>query len=150
MTIDDRYDQFCIFISSIAHSIQVIKKKALDEFQLRGSNVSTLFLLYRHPEGLTVTELTEYSREDKAAISRNVNELIRKGYARTEGEGERKYRTKVSLTQTGLIAAGKLKECICAAVTSGGDAMTEDVRKLFYECLSGIEKNLAEYVRQLG
>ena len=119
------------------------------EFNLTGSSVNCLFYLHLNPQGLTVSELAAACEEDKAAVSRNVNHMVRLGYAFFDEKFGKKYRAKVSLTEAGMAVARKLDRCINEAVEYGGQSMTEEERSIFYRCFNGVFTNLRRYIAEV-
>ncbi len=150
MTVDDRYRTFTTSIAGIAHSIQQIKNLALEPYGLKGRIVNCLFHLYRYDDGITLLELAKLCREDKAAISRCVSDLRKMGYVTATSESGKNYRAKIRLTAEGMRAAAHLDRCITEAVESGGAAMTEEERAVFYRCLQNINRDLAGYLEKIS
>lgn len=100
-----------------------------------------LFFLHHNPDGLTAAQLTELCAEDKAAISRNIALLQQKGYIES---GEKRYRSKLRLSESGLALAGQIDTLIEQWVALGGDGLTEEQRATFYTVLELIAGNLRE------
>ncbi len=146
MTIDERYIRFCGHLAGLTRCVQTIKTIALKEFHLKGSSVNCVFYLNQHPDGLTITELSELCQEDKAAISRNMTILEDRGFAIMVSENGKRYRARFVLTDSGRAAASRLHETIVSSVEAGGSTLTDDDRSVFYRCLSAINKNLQGYI----
>ena len=146
MQIDERFTLFTATIAGLYRSVQVLKGLALAQFGLRGTNVNCLFFLKRNPEGLTVSELSVLCQEDKAAVSRCMQELKESAMVSLSLENGKRYRGRFTLTEKGLGVAKSLYDTITAAVVEGGRNLTEEERDCFYRCLEKIQENLQDYI----
>ena len=140
-----RFEIFTGAISQIYRCVQKLKAAEMTELGLKGGHVSCLFQLNQHPDGLTAAELCALCDEDKAAVSRAVSRLEDAEFI-TLGDApyKKRYRCKILLTEEGQIAAESVYNAVKAAVTAGGEGLTDDERAVFYKALSIIEKNLNE------
>lgn len=146
----DRFESFTRDITALYRLIQKIKHAEMTKLGLKGMHVMCLYFLYKNPEGLTASMLSEKCAEDKAAISRSIAILKEKGLAVESQNGEtKKYRSIIKLTEAGREIAGKEAEKIVNAVIAGGDGLTKEMRKSFYDSLSLISANLEKYVETL-
>lgn len=137
-----RFEAFVSGISACHRYIQRIKAAEMTEFDLKGAHVMCLFYLHHSPEGLTAARLCELCGEDKAAISRTLAELTRRGYIAPD-EGK-KYRAPMRLTPEGEALAANVDSLICQWVGAGGDGLTEEEREIFYRVLGRIAENLRQ------
>lgn len=71
---EEHYETFTVLIARINRSIKRIKSAEMAEFQLKGPYVSCLYYLSL-TDGLTAAALCERCDEDKAAISRSLDDL---------------------------------------------------------------------------
>ena len=138
-----RFEDFVTGITVCYKSIQRIKNMEMTEFDLRGTHVMCLFFLHHNPDGLTATELCQRCSEDKAAISRTVATLLRKGYVTSQGK---RYRARLKLTDAGREIALKMDDMVYQWVGCGGDGLAEEERATFYRCLAAIAGNLSESI----
>ena len=76
---EEHYETFTVLIARINRSIKRIKSAEMAEFQLKGPYVSCLYYLSL-TDGLTAAALCERCDEDKAAISRSLDDLEKNGY----------------------------------------------------------------------
>ena len=140
---DGRFDLFTMMIAQISKSIQKIKTKEMLKFGLRGTHVMCLFFLRRSGSGLTAAELAEQCGEDKAAVSRALALLEAKGYVDCpEPESKRKYRAKISLTDSGIRLTDEIDRIIEESVEKAGSGLKEAEREALYHALSVISGNL--------
>ena len=148
MTITDRFELFTTTITQIYKSLQKIKSHEMTEFQLKGTHVMCLFELHKHPEGLTITELSTLCEEDKAAISRTVSELIERELV--SNNSEKKYRAPIVLTTQGQEITARINEMAANAAIAGSADMSHEERMTFYQTLTNISDNLKNYIEQLN
>ena len=142
----DRFEVFAGSVLELNRYLQKIKDMEMRSFGLRGNHVMSLQYLGRNPAGLTATELTDACKEDKAAISRTITQLIEKGYVyRESDENKRAYRTKLFLTEKGKELVQLLDRRIDFALTRGGKGLTDEQRRVFYTTLDMIIDNLSRY-----
>ncbi len=140
----DRFEAFVGGITACYKYIQKIKTTEMTELGLRGTHVMCLYHLHHSETGLTAAQLCRRCAEDKAAISRTLAELESRGYLNPTAE--KKYRTVLTLTDTGGEVARQMEDVIAGWVGIGGDGLTEQQRSEFYRTLAIIGKNLKENV----
>ena len=76
---EERFETFTVLITRISRSIKRIKADEMADFELKGPHVSCLYYLSQQ-DGMTAAELCERCDEDKAAISRSLDDLEKNGY----------------------------------------------------------------------
>ncbi len=138
----NRFEQFSYVISGINRYIQKIEKDEMEKYGLKGTYTQYLVALSRNPEGLTATKLCEACDKDKAAVSRMVAEMEKIGLIYRENDRLNLYRAKLKLTEEGKKAAYYVSERAKAAVLAVDPEMTEDERRVIYECLDRINVKL--------
>lgn len=138
-----RFELFTTTITQIYKNLQKVKMQEMADLELRGIHVMCLFQLNRHPEGLTVTQLSNLCGEDKAATSRTVSDLVQKGLINTDKE--KKYRAPIVLTENGQNVANKIDKQAAQAVEAVGQGLTLEERETFYKALTTISDNLKKY-----
>lgn len=138
-----RFELFTTTITQIYKNLQKVKMQEMADLELRGIHVMCLFQLNRHPEGLTVTQLSNLCGEDKAATSRTVSDLVKKGLINTDKE--KKYRAPIVLTANGQDVANKIDKQAAQAVEVVGQGLTHEERETFYKALTTISDNLKKY-----
>lgn len=144
-----RFEAFAGSVLELNRYLQKIKDMEMRPFGLKANHVMCLYYLGRNPEGLTATELTEVCREDKAAISRSVSYLVERELIRGDFlENKRSYRTKLYLTESGKELVETIDRRIDAAMMYGGNGLTEQQRKSFYEAMEIIIHNLSQYMAE--
>ena len=139
-----RFELFTTTITQIYKNLQRIKMQEMSGFELRGTYVMCMFELNRNPEGLTITQLSQLCGEDKAAISRTVSELVKRGLVTSNND--KKYRAPLILTKEGKETACKIDALASTAVEAGSNGLTPEELKTFYKALTTISDNLNNYL----
>ncbi len=115
----------------------------MSEFGLKGNHTLCIYYLNQNPEGLSSNQLAKICEEDKAAVSRTLNELETKGFVYIQGE--QKYRARYLLSSSGKKVAGKVGKAVNQVLDQVGDFFTDKERKKFYDVLERIDHQLEEY-----
>lgn len=134
-----RYEQFASSVAGIYHSIQKIEKQVMVEYGSKGIFAQYLAALYRFPEGLTASQLSEMCDKDKAAVSRAVAEMEREGLLCRE---DNRYRVRLMLTDEGRRAAEYVSRQATMAVIAGGQGLSDEQRAQLQSHLTLIAENL--------
>ena len=144
----ERFEAFLTGITVCYKYIQKIKNAEMTGLGLglKGTHVACMFYLNHNPEGLTSAQLCTLCAEDKATISRTVADLKNRGYIET-GEGKN-YRMPLRLTKAGAAVADQMDPVIKSWVGVGGEGMSYEQRKAFYESLELISTNLRAKMEQ--
>lgn len=137
----ERFEEFTSNISQANKCILKIKGHEMTEYGLKASNVTCLFFLGKHEEGLMATELCALCMEDKAAVSKSLAVLKEKGYIEREEDG-RKYKQKYRITDSGKLVFDEISTIIGEIVERVGDGLTDEERNVFYKSLGIIVGNL--------
>ena len=140
----NRFELFATTITQIYKNLHRIKMQEMSGFELRGTYVMCIFELNRNPEGLTITQLSQLCGEDKAAISRTISELVKRGLV--TGNNDKKYRAPLVLTKEGQETAAKIDALASTAVAAGSNGLTPEEVKIFYKALTTISDNLNNYL----
>ena len=144
-----RFEEFTSNISQAYKSIIKIKSHEMTEYGLKASNVTCLFYLGKHEEGLTATELCEKCMEDKAAVSKSLAVLKERGYVMHQDDGK-KYKLKYFITDAGKRVYEEISLIIADVVGRVGEGLTDEERNIFYKALGTIVKNLNELCKGDG
>lgn len=143
----DRFETFTGSILELNRLVQKIKDTEMKRFGLHAGHVMCLYHLGKYPEGLTVTQLAQISREDKAAVSRCLSELVRRQLVSGDfPEGKRSYRTRLCLTAQGRELVEQINSRVDAAVIGGSSGLTQLQRENLYFSLELIIKNLSRFL----
>ena len=143
---EKRFERFAAAVLEMNRYLQRIKEQEMRRFGLRSAHTMCIFYLGQHPEGLTVTQLTEICREDKAAVSRNLSELSRMGLVSCSAPPDRRvYRDPYRLTERGTEIAAQVEAQVSDALSACGRGLTEAQRDNFYTAAQIIISNLEDY-----
>ena len=143
----DRFETFVGSILELNRYLQKLKDLEMKPFGLRANHVMCLYYLGKHPEGLTVTELADVCKEDKAAISRCLAQLLeRELVGGNFPENKRSYRTKLTLTESGRELVQKMYARVDAVMVGGSSGLTDTQRENLYAAMEMIINNLSRYI----
>ncbi len=140
---EERYETFTVLIARINRSIKRVKSAEMAEFQLKGPYVSCLYYLSL-TDGLTAAALCERCDEDKAAISRSLDDLEKSGYITCESGAGRRYRAPLHLTERGRAVCRGINQRIDRIVDAASQGLSEAERKSMYRALTLISENLEQ------
>ncbi len=143
-----RFEQFTTAISALCRDVQRVERNEMEKQGLRGAVAQYLLAISLHPEGITASALCEICDKDKAAVSRIVGEMERKGLVEKVGEGACQYRARLCLTEAGQQAAAFVRERASAAVELAGEGLSDEDRRIFYATLERISINLQQICKQ--
>ena len=143
-----RFETFTFAISAISQYWSKIALEEMKNYGLKGTCAIYLVELYRNPEGITATKLSEISGRDKAEISRAVSALEKKGLVERENVSSNSYRALIKLTDEGKKATELVRERVKIAVELGGKGVDEHDREIFYKALEKIASNLKEISKE--
>lgn len=143
----NRFENFVISILRLNKLIQKIKVFEMEDYSLRAVHVMCIYYLDENSDGLTASELSRMTLEDKAAISRALATLRERGYIKYNSK---KYNSKVQLTDEGAQIARYIEKRASSYVDMAGGELSEGDRESMYSSLSLITKRLDEYYNTLS
>ena len=146
VNMENIFEHFTITILRLNKLVQRIKNFEMQEYGLKTIHVMCVYFLDSNPEGLTASELTKLTLEDKAAISRALKVLKEKNYVRYDSN---RYNADIRLTDEGKGLASLITKKADAAVSAGSYDFTDEQRNLFYRELATIANNLENYYHAL-
>ena len=138
---EERFETFTILIARISRSIKRIKSEEMAEFRLKGPHVSCLYYLSLS-DGMTASALCERCDEDKAAISRSLDDLEKNGYIACASSAGKRYKSPIRLTERGRGVSHAVGEKIARIVNAASEGLSEAERQTMYRALTLISENL--------
>ena len=143
----NRFETFTGSILELNRYLQKLKDIEMKPFGLRANHVMCLYHLGKNPQGLTVTQMAEACKEDKAAVSRCMAQLVERGLVQGNfPENKRSYRTRLTLTASGQELVEKIYQKVDAAMIGGSSGLTEAQRENLYAAMEIIINNLSRYI----
>lgn len=116
--------------------------KELTKYGLKGPHATYLTVIYKYPDGITVSQLCEICGKDKSDASRMISILEEKGLVQKQVVDGSLYRGLLVLTDEGKVAAEHVCNRASRAVESAGKDLTDETREVFYKSLESITENL--------
>lgn len=142
----ERFEQLTLGVSRVYKSIQKIKKQSMEFMGLKSTHVMCLYYLGIYKDGLTAAEICRLCMENKAGISRILNDLEHQGLiSYLLPPGGKNYRSKAVLTPLGKTYTTKVNKQILKAVRAAGNGLDSTERETFYRVLTQIADNLEAF-----
>ena len=138
----ERFEQFTYATNVIYRCVLKLERDEMEKYGYRASYALYLAIMSRFPEGLTATKLSELSDRDKAGISRTLAEMEENGLVVRQTNKNNFYRAKLVLTDKGKEVADFVREKAVEAVSAAGSGISDEDRRVFYDCLITIASNL--------
>ena len=138
---EERFETFTVLIARISRSIKRIKADEMADFELKGPHVSCLYYLSQQ-DGMTAAELCERCDEDKAAISRSLDDLEKNGYITCVSGAGKRYKSPLRLTERGKAVGRAIGEKITRIVEAASEGLSEAERQTMYRALALVSENL--------
>lgn len=138
---EERFETFTVLITRISRSIKRIKADEMADFELKGPHVSCLYYLSQR-DGMTAAELCERCDEDKAAISRSLDDLEKNGYITCASGAGKRYKSPLRLTEQGKAVGRAIGEKITRIVEAASEGLSEAERQTMYRALALLSENL--------
>ncbi len=145
---EERFETFTVLINRISRSIKKLKNLEMAEYGLRGVHVSCIYYLYL-TDNMTATELCERCEEDKATISRSLDELESGGYLICVLKSAKRYNSPLVLTERGRQIGREIADKVNAVLDEVGVGMTEEERCVLYRSLTLICDSLERCVQNM-
>ncbi len=148
---EERFEDFTTVISGIHRDIQKIKMKFTRQLGLKSVHMYWLYLLRVHPEGLSASELAELGKTNKALVSREIDELVDKGFIVTsEHTMRRRYGWKFQLTDAGKQMAETIAEVALKVQTLASGEIPEEDMITFYRVINILLNNFDNMAENLN
>ncbi|MCF0106562.1 MAG: MarR family transcriptional regulator [Holdemanella sp.] len=142
-----RFELFAGNVLELNRCLQKIKDFEMKQYGLRANHVMVMRYLGSNEEGLTSSELTTLCKEDKAAVSRTVSQLIENGLI-YHNKNEKTYRSKLFLSESGKQIYERINERVDAILALGGSGLTEEEKQVFFYSMEVILTNLKNYLQE--
>ena len=146
----ERFEDFTTAISGIHRDIQKIKMKFTHHLGLKSVHMYWLYLLRIHSDGLTASELAELGKTNKALVSREIDELVEKGFIATDSRSDRRrYGWKFRLTETGMKMAETISAVAMNVQIRASGSIPEEDMEVFYRVINTLLANFDNMAKNL-
>ena len=117
---------------------------------IKSVHIFWIYLLRKHPDGLTATELAARSEIDRSLVSRELQKLCADGYIMSMGgTGKRRnYNSRLVLTEKGAELAEYIRREAMAVQARADAGITEEELELFYTVLEKLHNNFSEMIKE--
>ena len=146
----ERFGKFTLLIDGINKNIQKIKLDKAPYMGIKSVHIFWIYLLRKHPDGLTATELAARSEIDRSLVSRELQKLCADGYIMSMGgTGKRRnYNSRLVLTEKGAELAEYIRREAMAVQARADAGITEEELELFYTVLEKLHNNFSEMIKE--
>lgn len=142
----ERFERFYTAFIDMNRAMLRVRELELRRLDLRPTHAVCLYYLLSHTEGVYASEMSAMTKEDKAAISRALADLVARGMVVSEAaQGRRAYRSRLYLTEEGRRTAERLDRRIRHAYRIGSKELTPAEETAFLTAMETILHNLSEY-----
>lgn len=143
------FENYTLASAQISKSIKKITNIEMTEFDLKSIHISCIYYLYKKKK-LTSKELIFLCNEDKAAISRGLDQLKKKGYIKSEVASKiRRYKKNFLLTEEGIVIGEKITSKVDKIIKVAKFGVKDEELESFYRILSIIANNLQKHSDEL-
>lgn len=139
---ENRFEVFTVSIANISRLIRKIENQEMKNLNLRSFHVECLYYLYASNIH-TAAELCAKCGEDKATISRTLEDLEQKGFLTREKQDKKRYNTEITLTDKGQETGKFIHDKIQKILEDLNNDFSHEQRMILYSCLFKINKRLA-------
>jgi len=146
----ERFGKFTLLIDGIYKNIHKIKLDTAPYLGIKSVHVFWIYLLRKHSDGLTSTELASLSEIDRSLVSREVAKLCADGYIMSVGgTGKRKnYDSRLVLTEKGMELAESIRLEAMDVQARADAGITEEELALFYAVLEKLHDNFVKITKE--
>lgn len=138
----ERFEEFVSLLTGIYRDIQKLKDRYSKELELKTVHVFWLYLLSRHPEGMSASELARASKSTRALLSREIDQLTERDLIVAEPHGaRRRYGWKFVLTERGRACADEISRIALEVQRQANVGITEEELLIFYRTLRTLLEN---------
>ncbi len=146
----ERFGKFTLLIDGIYKNIHKIKLDIAPYLGIKSVHVFWIYLLHKHPDGLTATELAARSEIDRSLVSRELQKLCADGYIMSMGgTGKRKnYNSRLVLTEKGAELAEYIRGEALAVQARADEGITDEELEIFYTILEKLHGNFVKVTKE--
>ena len=137
-----RFEKFTLLIDGIHKCISKIKFDTAPDLGVKSVHLFWVYKLMLHPNGLTAAEIAAVNKVDRSLVSREIETLKKNGYVQTKDNGnKRSYNSRITLTESGLALAKRIKDEAIRIQEAVGANISEDELATFYVTLEKLYGN---------
>ena len=145
----NRFETFTVLIADINNNIRRLKAKKMDKYNLKSQHLTCLFYLSKD-DGLTMKQLCDMTRQDKAGLSRSIDYLENNGYVYCEDDVKKRYNSELKLTEKGRKVAVEFTNIIDDVLNDANNWTSDKDRLIMYKSLNSINENLQKIIESFG
>ena len=146
----ERFGKFTLLIDGIYKNIHKIKLDTAPDLGIKSVHVFWIYLLRKHPDGLTATELAARSEIDRSLVSRELQKLFADGYIMSVGgTGKRRnYNSRIVLTEKGMELAEHIRREAMTVQARADEGISAEELEVFYTVLEKLYGNFVKVTKE--
>lgn len=131
--VTSNFIKFYLSLFDLDQSFNRLKQQYARIYGIKPVHILWLYLLSKHPEGLSSAQLSQYAHIDKALVSRELQKLLDLGLITRRPCGKSNYNAQLIITENGLSIAHKTEEIVLEIQSSIYQQVNEKELQVFYE-----------------
>lgn len=146
----ERFGKFTLLVDGIYKNIHKIKLDRAPYLGIKSVHIFWIYLLRKHPDGLTATELAAQSEIDRSLVSRELQKLFADEYITSiGGTGKRKnYNSRIVLTEKGAELAEYIRREAMTVQARADEGISAEELELFYAVLEKLHNNFVAMTKE--
>ncbi|MBQ8432157.1 MAG: MarR family transcriptional regulator [Clostridia bacterium] len=143
--IKERFSFFVLRINAISKYINKLKFDFAPCFGIKNVHIFWIYELHTHPEGLTASELASRNMISRSLISREIEDLLDRGYIQMEKNTRGKrisYNSRITLTESGKQLALSISKKGLEIQNRVSEGVSEHDLIIFYNTMEKMYNNL--------
>lgn len=139
---EERFEAFTNFINGLYWDIQKLKAKWTEPLGMKAVHIFWVYLLRKHPEGLSPSELSRHTQSNRSLVSREIRELIQLGYVAYQQERDiRRHGQRLILTPEGIQVSDTIRKAALDIQNTVNSGISEEDLQVFYKTLARLQQN---------
>ncbi len=145
----ERFETFANHIGGIYWDIQKLKAKWNEKLGLKSVHIFWVYLLRKHPEGLSSAELSRHSQSNRSLVSREIRELIDMGHvAYRQDQENQRHGKKLVLTPSGWEISEFIRNTSLEIQNTVNDGIPMEDLIVFYRTLTTLQRRFDMLVQE--
>lgn len=126
--------------------ISKIKQELILDSEVKSVHTFWLYVLLKHKDGLTASELAAKSKIDRSLVSREMQALYKSGYIEIEQAGKKRgYNSRITLTEEGTRVAKIISDAAYKIQSAVSREISDSELASFYSTFEKIYTGLERF-----
>lgn len=125
--------KFYLSLFDLDQSFNRLKQLYAREYGIKPIHILWIYLLFKNPEGLSASSLSQCAHIDKALVSREIQKLVELELVTRTRNGRSNYNSLLKLTEKGIAIAEKTDEIVGGIQEAIYQKIDSEKLAVFYE-----------------